>query len=655
MISVFKNFDNPPDDLKGDNPQITQAVKEALYELYHGKCAFSEEKLSMEEMVVIDFLPLDTFGEVLKPANMRWGNLLPVSKDVAERWRTATPKLYNVEVEKNLPQFLDYTQLLKYVQLNILHPEIDTPENYFYFSKKGEIQNQSRSDINTTKAVNTIEYLSLNAERLTEKRKNIVDKISNELRDVTINDLSHSYEGLKPFLDTLLQKNNPSQEFSLLYYHFIIDFQRLLFFDIKRNPPSIFPNHRKIYETLENTIFSHKYEKKQTTEVLLNGNESIKLNPYSLTSLEIYRYHNIKHLNITNIPLNSQWIFLTGENGFGKTLILQAIVLGFLHKQNEKYLILEDSFVRDNVRVMIKLKTLDGNLFNESFSHFRMLGFNNFAAYGPNRTQLKPTEGVVSVPKKTDSIFGKSNIMQHNIEDYLTRLHGRGGLFEQQFNLIISIIQKLLPNITIEIDDSKVEKKIWYYEINEAGEKLAPIEFSALSAGTRSIVALVGDMLIELMQHQLDVNDSTELAGIVIIDEIDIHLHPKWQRELVINLTKLFPKVQFIASTHSPIPLLGAPPETVILNVEKESKAKGITVRRLDTEIDITKLTPNTILSSPIFGFGHILSEFRNKEQPIYTEDTYDEVLFEKMLQKKLQELMGGDLDKLKKLLTPEE
>jgi hypothetical protein len=44
MISVYKNFDNPPADLKGQQPQITTAVKQALYDLYHGKCAFSEEK-----------------------------------------------------------------------------------------------------------------------------------------------------------------------------------------------------------------------------------------------------------------------------------------------------------------------------------------------------------------------------------------------------------------------------------------------------------------------------------------------------------------------------------------------------------------------------------------------------------------------------------
>ncbi|CAA6803031.1 MAG: Unknown protein, partial [uncultured Aureispira sp.] len=136
--------------------------------------------------------------------------------------------------------------------------------------------------------------------------------------------------------------------------------------------------------------------------------------------------------------------------------------------------------------------------------------------------------------------------------------------------------------------------------------------------------------------------------GIVLIDEIDIHLHPNWQKKFVQTLTKLFPKIQFIASTHSPIPLLGAPKETVILNVEKPSSREGIKVRKLD--IDVTTLTPNTILTSPIFGFEGIISDAHDENEPLYTEETYNDVLFEKHLDKKLEDFAKNsavDLDDL--------
>jgi predicted ATP-binding protein involved in virulence len=157
----------------------------------------------------------------------------------------------------------------------------------------------------------------------------------------------------------------------------------------------------------------------------------------------------------------------------------------------------------------------------------------------------------------------------------------------------------------IIVDERSEKKKILYREKTEDGQLLDGVPFGALSAGSKSIIAMIGDMLIELLKNQ-DVDDPTELEGIVIIDEIDIHLHAKWQREFVIRLSRMFPKIQFIASTHSPIPLLGAPPETIILNVEKETKKEGIVVKRL--QIDVAELTPNTILTSPIFNFDWIIS-----------------------------------------------
>ena len=55
MISIYKDFDNPPADLLGDNPKITKAVKQALYDLYHGKCAYTEQKVPFEEMEIMTF------------------------------------------------------------------------------------------------------------------------------------------------------------------------------------------------------------------------------------------------------------------------------------------------------------------------------------------------------------------------------------------------------------------------------------------------------------------------------------------------------------------------------------------------------------------------------------------------------------------------
>ena len=74
-----------------------------------------------------------------------------------------------------------------------------------------------------------------------------------------------------------------------------------------------------------------------------------------------------------------------------------------------------------------------------------------------------------------------------------------------------------------------------------------------LSDGERGILALVLDLTRRLAQANPELTEPASKAeAVVLIDEIDLHLHPKWQRQIVHNLTASFPRCQFIATTHSP-------------------------------------------------------------------------------------------------------
>lgn len=95
------------------------------------------------------------------------------------------------------------------------------------------------------------------------------------------------------------------------------------------------------------------------------------------------------------------------------------------------------------------------------------------------------------------------------------------------------------------------------------------------------------------------------MAGIVIIDELDLHWHPKMQREIPKLLSSIFPKVQFIASTHSLVPLLGAPENSVLLKVNRTKEA-GITAERVD--IDFQALSTDTMLRD-IFDLEKYMSD----------------------------------------------
>ncbi|WP_426992835.1 AAA family ATPase [Methylomonas sp. CM2] len=84
--------------------------------------------------------------------------------------------------------------------------------------------------------------------------------------------------------------------------------------------------------------------------------------------------------------------------------------------------------------------------------------------------------------------------------------------------------------------------------------QLQQIPFHLLSDGYRNMIGMVADIAYRMatLNPQLEADAIKQTEGIVLIDEIDLHLHPKWQREVVGRLLDTFPKVQFVASSHSP-------------------------------------------------------------------------------------------------------
>lgn len=80
------------------------------------------------------------------------------------------------------------------------------------------------------------------------------------------------------------------------------------------------------------------------------------------------------------------------------------------------------------------------------------------------------------------------------------------------------------------------------------------LAYSQLSDGFRNAIGMVADIAYRCIQLNPHLGSEVirETEGIVLIDEIDLHLHPNWQRRIVADLKKVFPKIQFIATTHSP-------------------------------------------------------------------------------------------------------
>lgn len=99
------------------------------------------------------------------------------------------------------------------------------------------------------------------------------------------------------------------------------------------------------------------------------------------------------------------------------------------------------------------------------------------------------------------------------------------------------------------------------------------VRMDDLSDGEKCLIALVGDLARRLSMASGNLGNPLEGRGIVLIDEIDLHLHPAWQRDVVSHFTKTFPNCQFILTTHSP-QILGDVPAENILLLEQEENGK---------------------------------------------------------------------------------
>ncbi len=119
----------------------------------------------------------------------------------------------------------------------------------------------------------------------------------------------------------------------------------------------------------------------------------------------------------------------------------------------------------------------------------------------------------------------------------------------KHINVLKDAVESFLPGFKdLRIEETDDKSSI---VIDKNGTTLDLIR--QLSDGERGVLAMVLDLARRLSQANPHVeNPLKEGTAIVLIDELDLHLHPKWQRRIVDNLTRTFPNCQFIATTHSP-------------------------------------------------------------------------------------------------------
>lgn len=135
-----------------------------------------------------------------------------------------------------------------------------------------------------------------------------------------------------------------------------------------------------------------------------------------------------------------------------------------------------------------------------------------------------------------------------------------------------SIVSGFMKEIN-ELDEAPAIYYSRQFEELVYADQNQEIAVSKLSAGYQSLLWLVMDLAYRICILNPELKDKTEIRGVVLIDEVDMHLHPKWQWNIIKALSASFPNVQFIAATHSPIVISSAREANVIfLDDEKNVK-----------------------------------------------------------------------------------
>lgn len=138
-------------------------------------------------------------------------------------------------------------------------------------------------------------------------------------------------------------------------------------------------------------------------------------------------------------------------------------------------------------------------------------------------------------------------------EDVLVQNSSRHG---KAINPYLDLLKKVIGNFLSDAQDIYFHKTIKDVVVEFEDGRLVP--YAYLSDGTRNVISLLGDLAMRcatLNPHLTD--QANQSSGVVMIDEVDLHLHPSWQKKIVRSLRVSFPNIQFILTTHSPKVLSG--------------------------------------------------------------------------------------------------
>lgn len=379
-----------------------------------------------------------------------------------------------------------------------------------------------------------------------------------------------------------------------------------------------------------------------------------------ITKIHIDQVRHLKNVDIELSQDRRKHLILTGKNGSGKTSLLNAIKSNLqaindgarkeiLQGNAERIAALELELKEKNLRKKEKAFAEESIDFikkqNKNISAGIDLSFNTedkleeqyfegkfITAYFPadRLTKISVPHGVEDVKLKTAYHVGEAPV--RDLIKYLVHLKTQQAYAQNEgdinavkkiddwFKQFEDALQKLMDDDSIKL---KYDYKNYNFIIEQKGKN--PFGFNELSDGFSAAIYILADLLMRMDQGWLLKNTMLDktIEGVVLIDEIETHLHLEPQKSILPFLTEMFPNLQFIVTTHSPF-VVNSLEDAVIYDLENKTLVKN----------GLSNVTYEGIVEG-YFGADTLSATLREKfeqykkllQKSPLTDDDYDEIM----------------------------
>ena len=181
--------------------------------------------------------------------------------------------------------------------------------------------------------------------------------------------------------------------------------------------------------------------------------------------------------------------------------------------------------------------------------------------FSTNFPRYRALEGALSVRTNFREFFQWFYAME-NEELRAQRQQPYSGHGLKELNVVRSAITAMVPGVS----DPRIEFRPLRFAVSvesDQGER-EELTLDELSGGYRIMLALAADLARRMAQGNPHLDDPLTSEAIVLIDEVELHLHPSWQQRVLTDLARTFPNTQFIVSTHSPQVLTTVRPDRIV-------------------------------------------------------------------------------------------